>query len=127
MATRPLPNAEVLPALEPFELDRLQERAHRHAPTRSWARGALLLDAVLLVAAGAATQLGASDAGILPLASVWLVLYGGLVLGLLYLRGMYRWRLRLSVLDDVRGILAATALASMAVLSLRTLLPGDVV
>jgi exopolysaccharide biosynthesis polyprenyl glycosylphosphotransferase len=121
-----LTNAELLPALEPFELDLLQERARRHAPTRSWARGALLLDAILLVAAAAATQLGASDAGILRLPSVWLVLYGGLVLGLLYLRGAYRWRLRLSVLDDVRGILAATALASMAVLSLRTLLPGDV-
>src|SRR3954451_12024635 len=101
MATRPLTNAEMLPALEPFELDLLQERARSHAPTRSWARGALLLDAVLLVAAAAATQLGASDAGILRLSPVWLALYGGLVLGLLYLRGNYRWRLRLSVLDDV--------------------------
>ena len=45
---------------------------------------------------------------------------------MLQLRGMYSWRLRVSVLDDLRGILAVTALASMAVLSLRILLPGDV-
>src|SRR4051812_13234714 len=126
MATRPLMDAETLPALEAFELDRLAERTKKHARTRSWVRGALLLDAVLLVAAAAATQLGAGDAGILPVSPVWLAAYGALVLGLLQRRGDYRWRLRLSVLDDLRGILAATVLASMAVLSLRILLPGDV-
>ena len=33
-----------------------------------------------------------------------------LVLGMLQLRGMYSWRFRVSVLDDLRGILAVTAL-----------------
>ncbi len=126
MATRPLTNAQALPALEPFELDLLRERAHHRAPTRAWARGALLLDTVLLAAAGAATQLGSGDAGILRVSPVWIVAYAALVLGMLQLRGMYSWRLRVSVLDDLRGILAVTALASMAVLSLRILLPGDV-
>jgi exopolysaccharide biosynthesis polyprenyl glycosylphosphotransferase len=126
MATRPLTNAQALPALEPFELDLLGERAHHRAPTRAWARGALLLDTVLLAAAGAATQLGSGDAGILRVSPVWIVAYAALVLGMLQLRGMYSWRLRVSVLDDLRGILAVTALASMAVLSLRILLPGDV-
>src|SRR6478736_6826280 len=102
MATRPLMNAQALPALlEPFE-------------------------AVLLAAAGAATQLGSGDAGILRVSPVWIVTYAALVLGMLQLRGLYSWRFRVSVLDDLRGILAATALASMAVLSLRILLPGDV-
>src|SRR3954447_24588985 len=104
MATRPLTNAQALPALERFELDLLQERAHQRARIRTWAGGALLLDAVLLVAAGAATQLGASDAGILRVSPVWLFAYAAIVLGLLHLRGMYGWRLRVSVLDDLRGI-----------------------
>ena len=33
MATRPLTNAQALPALEPFELDLLRERVHHRAPT----------------------------------------------------------------------------------------------
>jgi exopolysaccharide biosynthesis polyprenyl glycosylphosphotransferase len=123
MATRPLTNAETLPVLEPVGLE---QAAERRLHTRSWARGALLLDAVMLVAAGAAAQLGAGSAGIVRIAPVWLVAYGGLVLLLLHLRGMYAWRLRVSALEDVRGVVAATALASMAILSLRILLPGDV-
>jgi exopolysaccharide biosynthesis polyprenyl glycosylphosphotransferase len=123
VATRPLTNAETLPALEPVELERVEERRLR---TPSWARAALVLDAVMLTAAATATQLGAGDAGVVRIAPVWLVVFGGLVLSLLHLRGMYAWRLRVSALDDVRGVLAATALASMAVLSLRILLPGDV-
>jgi exopolysaccharide biosynthesis polyprenyl glycosylphosphotransferase len=126
MATRPLTNAEAFPALEPIELQQLEERAQRRLRARAWVRGAAVLDTVMLAAAAAATQLGAGDAGIVRIAPVWLFAYAGIVLPLLYLRGMYAWRLRLSALDDVRGILAATALASMGLLSLRILLPGDV-
>jgi exopolysaccharide biosynthesis polyprenyl glycosylphosphotransferase len=126
MATRPLTTAQALPALESFELDQLREQAGHRARARAWVRGALLLDSVLLVAAATATQLGSNGAGILRLSPVWIVAYGVLVLTLLHLRGMYSWRLRVSVLDDLRGVVAATALAAMAVLSLRILLPGDV-
>jgi exopolysaccharide biosynthesis polyprenyl glycosylphosphotransferase len=128
MATRPLMNAERLPALESFELNRLEERAQRRDRVRahSWARGAVLLDAAMLAAAGAATELGAQDAGILRFSPAWLLVYAGLVLLLMQTRGMYAWRLRLSVLDDVRGVVAVTAIASMAMLSLRILLPGDI-
>jgi exopolysaccharide biosynthesis polyprenyl glycosylphosphotransferase len=80
----------------------------------------------MLAAAGAATQLGAYDAGILRIAPVWLFVYAGLVLLFLNLRGMYAWRLRLSVLDDARAVVTTAALASMTVLSLRILLPGNV-
>jgi hypothetical protein len=126
MATRPLTNAEAFPALEPIELQQLEERAQRRLRARAWVRGAAVLDTVMLAAAAAATQLGAGDAGIVRIAPVWLFAYAGIVLPLLYLRGMFAWRLRLSALDDVRGILAATALASMGLLRLRILLPGDV-
>ena len=103
MATRQLTNVEVLPALEPLELERAEERALSRLRSGSWARGALLLDAVMLAAASAAAQLGAGDAGILRVAPVWLVAYAGFVLLFLYLRGLYSWRLKVSVLDDVRG------------------------
>jgi len=126
VATRQLTNVEVLPALEPLELERAEERALSRLRSGSWARGALLLDAVMLAAASAAAQLGAGDAGILRVAPVWLVAYAGFVLLFLYLRGLYSWRLKVSVLDDVRAVAVITALASMTVLSLRILLPGEV-
>jgi exopolysaccharide biosynthesis polyprenyl glycosylphosphotransferase len=126
MATRPLTNAEALPALEPLELERSERHALGRPRSGSWTRGALALDAIMLAAAAAATQLGAPGAGIVHIAPVWLALYGAFVLSLLYLRGMYAWRLRVSILDDARAVIATTALASMAVLSLRILLPGDV-
>jgi exopolysaccharide biosynthesis polyprenyl glycosylphosphotransferase len=126
MATRPLLKAEALPALETFELDLVRRRSEQRLRSRAWARGALLLDAVLLVAAAAATQVGSADAGILRIQAPLLALYAVIVLGLLHLRGMYGWRLRVSVLDDLRSVVAATALASMALLTLRVLLPGEV-
>jgi exopolysaccharide biosynthesis polyprenyl glycosylphosphotransferase len=126
MATRPLTSVQALPALESLELERTDARALRGLRSGSWARGALFLDAVMLAAAAAATQLGAGGAGILRITPVWLFAYGGLVLLFLYLRGLYSWRLRVSPLDDVRTVVVTTALASMSVLSLRILLAGDV-
>ena len=126
MATRPLTNAEALPALEPVELQRLEERPQQRQRARTWPRAALVLDVAMLAAAGVATQLGADAAGIARIAPIWLVAYGALVLLSLYLRGMYGWRLRVSALDDARAIVVATALASMGVLSFRILLPGGV-
>ena len=80
----------------------------------------------MLTAGAAAAQLGAGDAGILRISPVWLVVYGGLVLLFMRFRGMYSWRLRVSALDDVRAVVAATALASVSVLTLRILFPGEV-
>ena len=80
----------------------------------------------MLAAGAAAAQLGAADAGIVRISPVWLAVYGGLVLLFLRFRGMYSWRLRVSALDDVRAVVAATALASVSVLTLRILFPGEV-
>jgi exopolysaccharide biosynthesis polyprenyl glycosylphosphotransferase len=127
MATRTLTNVEALPALEPVELERSEELALRRLHgLGSWARGALLLDAVMLAAAAFAAQLGSGDAGIVRVSPVWFVVYGGLVLLFLRNRGLYAWRLKVSALDDVRTVVTATALASMSVLTLRILLPGGV-
>ena len=127
MATRTLTNVEALPALEPLELEHSEELALRRLHgLGSWARGAFLLDAVMLAAAAVAAQLGASDAGIVHISPVWFVVYGALVLLFLRNRGLYAWRLKISALDDVRSVVTATALASTTVLTLRILLPGGV-
>jgi exopolysaccharide biosynthesis polyprenyl glycosylphosphotransferase len=129
MATRPLTDAEALPLLEPIGLeqtDALAPAGFRARSVASWARGAFLLDAAMLLAAALAADLGSREAGIVRTSPVWLVTYGAVVLFASYLRGLYSWRVRLQVLDDVRAVLTTTALASMVVLTLRILLPGDV-
>src|ERR687888_832681 len=123
MATRSLTNAEI-PALEPIGLEAKPVALRRIG--RSWARGALFLDAAMLLAAGLAAEIGASGAGIVRTAPVWLVLYAALVVLILHLRGMYSWHVRLQALDDGRAVLASTGLAAMGLLSLRLLLPGGV-
>ena len=124
MAIRPL-NAEALPALEPLGLERVAVR-RRHRGFGSWARGALLLDGLMLLAAALVSELTAANAGIVQTSPVWLLAYSGLVVALLARRGLYDWRLRLSVLDNLRRVVTAAALASMVVLALRILLPGNV-
>jgi len=124
MASRPL-NAEALPALEPLRLESVAERRRSHG-FGSWARGALLLDGLMLFTAALLSELTAARAGIVQTEPVWLGLYSVLVVALLARRGLYNWRLRLSVLDNVKRVVGATVLASMALLTLRILLPGDV-
>ncbi len=76
----------------------------------------------MLAAAAAATVVGAHQAD-LPSASVgWLVVFSVLILVFARLRGMYTPRLRLDVLDDLRGVVTTTALAAMVVLSARVAL-----
>jgi exopolysaccharide biosynthesis polyprenyl glycosylphosphotransferase len=124
MASRTL-NAEVLPALEPLGLEQVGplEGARRAV---SWNRGALVLDSAMLVAAVLVSQLTAADAGIVPVPLPWVAVYGLLAVLFLYLRDGYGWRLHISALDDVRMVAATTVFATMAVLSLRVLLPGNV-
>ena len=118
-------NAEALPTLEPLELER-RESALRRRGLGSWVRGALVLDLVLLAVAATMSQLEAARVGIVGVPAPWLVVYGGLAVLLLRLRGMYSWQLRLSMLESARTVLAATVLAAMTVVSLRILLPGNV-
>ncbi|HUK94739.1 MAG TPA: sugar transferase [Gaiellaceae bacterium] len=126
MATRPLTELQALPALEPIGLEGTDALARRRTRGLGGAWGTLALDAAMLAAACIAAQLGSGDAGILRTSPVWLVVYSVLVLLGLRMRGLYAWRVRVQALDDVRAVLAATVLASMAVITLRILLPGDV-
>jgi exopolysaccharide biosynthesis polyprenyl glycosylphosphotransferase len=124
MATRTL-HAEALPALEPVSLEGVAH-ARRTRDFGSWARGALLLDGLMLLTAALLSELTAARAGIVETAPVWLGIYAVLTVALLARRGLYDWRLRLSVLDNLKRVVSATVLASMALLALRILLPGDV-
>jgi exopolysaccharide biosynthesis polyprenyl glycosylphosphotransferase len=105
-----------------------RERAeHADGRTRaatSWARTALALDVAMLAAASAAAEFGARAAGVGPMPLMWLVVFPLAVLVGMYARSMYDWQIRLQSLDDVRSVLAITALAAMAVLSLRVIV-GD--
>jgi exopolysaccharide biosynthesis polyprenyl glycosylphosphotransferase len=85
---------------------------------------ALVVDFAMLAATVVTAQLltAGTDAGRGPLA--WFVAFGALSLALLYKRGLYDWRVRLQVLDDLRGVVTATLLAITTILSLRVLLGG---
>jgi exopolysaccharide biosynthesis polyprenyl glycosylphosphotransferase len=126
MATRTLTNVEALPALEPIALEHKTHALPRLRAGASWARGALVLDAAMLVVGALAAQLGSGDAGIVHTAPVWLAAYGAFVLLVFRARGMYSWHVRLQALDDVRTVLTSTALAVMGLITLRLLVPGDV-
>ncbi|HSC50572.1 MAG TPA: exopolysaccharide biosynthesis polyprenyl glycosylphosphotransferase [Gaiellaceae bacterium] len=119
-------NAEPLPALESFEPEGGRELALRRSAPGSWARGALALDVALVLAAALMSQLGSGGAGVVDMPGAWLLVYAGLTVVFLHARGMYSWHLRLSMLDSARNVVVATVLASMTLVSLRIVLPGDV-
>jgi len=92
---------------------------------RFWAHSALAVDAAMLVAAAGATAFGAYHAGLPRMSAFGLAAFAGLVLVAARARGMYAPRLRLDVLDDLRGIVTVTSLAAMIVLAARVLLGDD--
>src|SRR3954447_17204967 len=98
--------------------------ANRSRAAASWMRAAFALDTAMLLAAIAATELGATAAGVEHVPVVWLAIFPLLVLAGLSGRSMYDWHIRLQALDDVRAVLVTTALAAMAMLSLRVILGG---
>jgi len=94
----------------------------RLGPDAAWALARLSLDVALLGAAGLAAALGSRAAGVDAAPVGWVVLFGACVLAAFVARGMYRPRLRAELLEDLRGVVVATALAAMVVLTLRALL-----
>ena len=90
-------------------------------PNLSWELARPLVDAAMLLFACFAAVIGAEAAGVSspPIAS--LAAFSALVLVVLALRGTYRRRIRPELLESLRGVVAATALAAMAVLTVRVL------
>jgi exopolysaccharide biosynthesis polyprenyl glycosylphosphotransferase len=108
-------------ALEAVNELQVIERVERRRPEFSWEVARPIVDATMLMVACFAAVIGSEAAGVStpPLGS--LVLFGGLVLGLLTLRGVYKPRIRPELLENLRGVVASTSLAAMSVLTLRAL------
>jgi exopolysaccharide biosynthesis polyprenyl glycosylphosphotransferase len=109
-------------------LQALRARPHRQARLQStafWAHTALAVDAAMLAAALGATAFGAEHAGLPRLSLGWLVAFAAICLVAARARGMYAAKLRLDVLDDLRGVITVVSLAAMSVLAVRVLLGAD--
>jgi exopolysaccharide biosynthesis polyprenyl glycosylphosphotransferase len=113
------------PAAEP--LSRPDRGASRLRPETAWALARLSLDAGMLLAASLAASLGSRAASVDAAPAGWLLLFSVLVVAAFAARGMYRPQLRADILDELRGVVIGTALAAMAILTLRTVLtdPAD--
>ncbi|MGH2978178.1 MAG: exopolysaccharide biosynthesis polyprenyl glycosylphosphotransferase [Solirubrobacterales bacterium] len=85
----------------------------------------LLVDTAMLTLAGMATQLASHLAGYPKPPVSWVMFFGALVLVMFAIRGLYGQRLRSHLLDEIRQIVSATAIATMAVISLRVIIADD--
>ena len=86
---------------------------------------AIVLDVVMLVAAGLAAAISAPAADLPQPEPVWLSAFSLGTLALLAYHGIYRPRFTPHFLDDVRAIIAATAVAAISVTFVRVLLADD--
>jgi len=84
----------------------------------------LTFDAMLLLSAVLAAELSAPGR-VGPSAPAWFVSYALVVLALLQIRGAYKPRLRLHIVDDLRMVVSTTALAAITILSLRVIVAND--
>jgi exopolysaccharide biosynthesis polyprenyl glycosylphosphotransferase len=101
-----------------------------HAASLEWksrARKArpLLVDIAMLFLAGATTQLASHLAGYPKPPITWVFIFSVLVLAMFAIRGLYEERLSSHLLDQIRQIVSATAIATMAVISIRIILADD--
>jgi exopolysaccharide biosynthesis polyprenyl glycosylphosphotransferase len=80
------------------------------------------LDGAMLFTAAVAAAFGSSAAGLPAPSLPWTIVFGFLVLAILASRGMYGARLHYELLEDLRGVVIATSLAGMVVLSARELI-----
>ena len=95
----------------------------RVQPSRARRSSAALLavDVIALAAALLVAEL-ASPASAPATPLVWLLAFTLLVLALFHARAMYRPRLRLQILDELRGVVTTTSLAAIVVMSLHVVL-----
>src|SRR5439155_14076836 len=97
------------------------------APTRSainWWSFAPVADAAILTLAVFVERLGSRAVGASQLPLTWFLLFPPLTIALLAAAHMYRPRLRLQLLDDLRTIAGTTAIAAMTTISASVLLGG---
>jgi exopolysaccharide biosynthesis polyprenyl glycosylphosphotransferase len=92
---------------------------------RRWLALAPIVDAIVLTFAVAVERLGGRAVGADNMSVAWLVGFPAITMGLLAAGGLYRDRLRLQLLDDLRTIAGATAIASMATTALPVLMGAN--
>ena len=82
---------------------------------RSWVASCLLVDVVMLATACAVTNVTTRSPQ--PITAQWLVFYSAVtIVGLAVFHG-YAPRLRLEILEELRGVLTATAIAAMSLIA----------
>jgi exopolysaccharide biosynthesis polyprenyl glycosylphosphotransferase len=104
---------------------RLLTRRRLRDPRAYWTATFVAVDTFALVVAIVTAAVTEHLAGVPTQALVWQIAFPAMVLALFALRGAYAPRLGLHALDDLRGVLSATGVAAMAVISLRVLLTDD--
>ena len=92
---------------------------------QTWTKACVAVDALMLFAAVVVADLGAPRAGVPSTPAVWLIAFPLLTFGFMAARGLYRPRVFLRVLDDLRVVVTSAALAAMIVLSLRVVAADD--
>jgi exopolysaccharide biosynthesis polyprenyl glycosylphosphotransferase len=111
----------MLDTLHAAEVAPARSRGAAARRRRSFPAVRVAIDALVLAGAVVADDIGSRAAG-LPRSPLFaLVVFPLLVLVLLGARGLYRPRLRLQLLDDLRCVVMTTSLAAMLLLSLRVL------
>ena len=91
-------------------------------PRAEWAVARASLDAAMLGMGAAVAETGWRAAGFAPTPLRWVVAFPVLAGGLLFARGAYEPRLGARLLDEMRKVAAATAVATMAVTTARVIL-----
>jgi exopolysaccharide biosynthesis polyprenyl glycosylphosphotransferase len=87
---------------------------------RGWILASIAADALMLYLAVGAALIGAEAAGVRSdSAAIWA--FPPLVIGLLALRGMYRSKLRVQMLDEAGHVVGATSVAAMVIIALSAL------
>ncbi|HKH31841.1 MAG TPA: exopolysaccharide biosynthesis polyprenyl glycosylphosphotransferase [Gaiellaceae bacterium] len=117
---------EALEAVHDFPVVERAAPARRRME-RSWQLAQPIVDAAMLVIACVAAAIGSASAGVMRPPTASLVAFALLVLFFFAVRGMYAPRIRPELLENLRGVVAATSLAAMSVLTLRELFgaPAD--
>jgi exopolysaccharide biosynthesis polyprenyl glycosylphosphotransferase len=106
----------------------LEHRLLRRSPLRHEANLAIacfVSDVVALAVAILLDLMTPDGTAAHPHSPLWLLVFASLALILFAVRGAYAPRLRLRLLEDLRGVLSVTAIAAMAVISTRVLIGAD--
>lgn len=113
------------------QASRLASRPGRDRPvparrrTVRWVALAPGADALVLTLAVALERVGGRSIGAGGLSLAWLIGFPAITIALLAAAGLYRDRLQLQLLDDLRPIAGATAVASMFTIALPVLAGAD--